>query len=135
MVSELATNITHSHDLGFAIVQRYADSSSLVHEHNIVFAIEELGIGIEQSLKRDGSPVDPSLLRQLHQGSDYILQALQLGLTSRPSSARTGSAVGGIGLYRVREIVKEWHGSLTIRSYQSKIRISSTGQIIRLDEL
>jgi hypothetical protein len=116
MLSEIATNVVHSRDRGFATIQRYRRGPS--HRSSLVaFAVGDLGIGIEASLRRrPGRPLDPGL----HTGSDYIHHALRLGVTSRGS-------IGGMGLYQVQKLVEEWNGVLIIRSRRSVVRAGADG--------
>lgn len=129
MLSEIAQNVVHSLDQGFAIVQRYRASggSGFMQSYRVMICVVDLGIGIESSLRRSR---DSQLLNSgasLISGSDYIIKALDLGVTSRNSA-------GGIGLYQVRNLVHDWRGTLTIRSQRSRVQIS-TDRITRTDDL
>lgn len=116
LLSEIGQNVIHSEDQGFAIIQRYKKPYSLNIElaSEIRIGIADLGIGIEESLCRR----TPSLLDRFNEGSDFILHALEQGTSGHPS-------VRGLGLYRVRSLVKRWQGSLTIRSFSSSIHIEN----------
>lgn len=117
MLSEIASNVVHSRDQGFAAMQRYRDDTRQFGSR-VTMAVGDSGIGIEASLRakaRTGSR--PT---RLTSGSDYILHALELGVTSRDST-------GGVGLYRVKGLVEEWRGSLIIRSGRSMARVSAEG--------
>jgi len=76
MMSEIASNVSHSHDQGFAVIQRYQDSGVRRDGSRIVMAISDLGIGIEASLRN--KPVYASGVPLAHPitGADYILHAL-----------------------------------------------------------
>jgi hypothetical protein len=123
MLSEITQNVVHSLDEGFAIVQRYRTSgnSSLIQNYRVMISVVDLGIGIENSLRRSQTQ------QLLDSGSDYIIKALELGVTSRASA-------GGIGLYQVRRLVQEWQGTMTIRSQRSRVQIQANG-IICTDDL
>ncbi len=113
MLSELASNIVHSNDRGFAIIQRYTSTSSLLPGSIISVAIADLGIGIEASLKcysRHGHA------GKLQTGSDYILHALKLGVSSRDT-------VAGTGLYQIKQQILEASGTLVIRSQGSEVTL------------
>lgn len=128
MLSELASNVAHSEDRGFAIMQRYAtgnagnvvsasgsSGSSGRPGSRVTLAIADLGIGIEASLRRQPHVLPPALRGRT--GADYILHALELGVTSRED-------VAGTGLFQIRQWVQEWFGTLTIRSQRSRVTIS-----------
>lgn len=98
-----------------------------MQSYRVMICVVDLGIGIESSLRRSR---DSQLLNSgasLISGSDYIIKALDLGVTSRNSA-------GGIGLYQVRNLVHDWRGTLAIRSQRSRVQIS-TDQITRTDDL
>jgi len=114
ILSEVGQNITHSEDFGYAVIQRYkqqgtsdSDSASEIH-----IAVADLGIGIEESLVRR----HPELKHAFQQGSQYIEHAFRQGV-----SGQLGKR--GIGLDRVIALVRQWHGSLFVRSGQSSVRI------------
>jgi hypothetical protein len=116
MLSEVTSNITHSLDRGFATIQHYRGGGG--RGGRVSMAVGDLGIGIEASLRsKSSSHRAPPGLR-LKTGSDYILHALKLGVTSR-------NTVAGTGLYRVRGLVEEWHGRLVIRSRRSVVQIQA----------
>ncbi len=114
LLSEIGQNIVHSEDVGYAIVQRYkqpySENAELASEIHV--AIADLGIGIQASLLHNNS----SLKTKFEQGSDFILHALEQGVSGRAETR-------GIGLYQVRELVRKWQGTLTIRSDTSSLHI------------
>lgn len=113
MLSELASNIVHSEDQGFVIMQRYSAGSPARPGSRVTIAIADLGIGIEASLRRR---LHPQAIVRLRDGADYILHALELGVTSRQD-------VAGTGLFQIRQWIEEWSGTLTIRSQRSRVTI------------
>lgn len=127
ILSEITQNVVHSLDRGFAVVQRYR-TSGLVPGYRVMIGVVDLGIGIETSLRRGGGA---QLMNDhgtpLASGSDYILKALDLGVSSRASA-------GGIGLNKVRRLVEKWQGALTIRSQRSSVHITSSS-VTRVDDL
>lgn len=123
MFSEIATNVAHSRDQGFALMQRYRGDTRQLGSR-VTIAVGDLGIGVEASLRATARA--RSNLPRLASGSDYILHALELGVTSRHNA-------GGMGLYQVRGLVDEWRGSLVIRSGRSMARISAEGTETRDD--
>lgn len=106
LVSELATNVVHSRDTGYMVVQSYDRKWA---ESRVDIAITDAGIGIEGSL-RGRLPLPPS------SGSGYILQALQEGVSGQKERR-------GIGLSEVRKVVAQWRGALIIRSGASRVDI------------
>jgi hypothetical protein len=78
--------------------------------------VGDLGIGIEESLGQQGARLGLAHGEAPPVGADAILRALQLGVTSRGD-------VGGVGLHLVNTLVKEWRGTLAIRSKQSSVRL------------
>lgn len=128
MLSEITQNVVHSLDQGFAIVQRYRTSgSALLQNYRVMISVVDLGVGIEGSLRRSAVPLLLDSGAPLVSGSDYILKALEIGVTSRASG-------GGLGLHQVRSLVQEWHGTLTIRSGRSRVQFIS-GRLTRADDL
>jgi hypothetical protein len=119
MFSEIAQNVVHSLDLGFAIVQRYRGNTnpSFGLGYRVIINVSDLGIGIEGSLGGSDSCLMRAVRSQLTSGSDYILKALELGVTSRRTA-------GGMGLHQVHNIVNEWEGTLSIRSSRSLVQIA-----------
>ena len=111
MLAELASNIAHSQDSGFAIIQRYRDSGYYPNGSRVHLAIADLGIGIEASLRRAAHSVH---LPPNTKGSAYIHYALQFGSTSR-------GGVAGAGLPMVKTHVQNWSGTLEIRSDHSML--------------
>ncbi len=116
LLSEIGQNIVHSEDQGFAVIQRYKKpySHDLEFASEINIGIADLGIGIEESLCR----YTPDLRDRFGMGSDFIWHALEQGTSGQPS-------VRGLGLFRVRGLVKKWQGSLTIRSFSSSVHIEN----------
>jgi len=47
MLGEIAENIKHSQDRGFAIIQRYNGRGRSGNTSEVVIAVSDLGIGIE----------------------------------------------------------------------------------------
>jgi hypothetical protein len=129
MLSEIAQNVVHSSDLGFAIVQRYRENPSAVANmgYRVIISVTDLGIGIEGSLGSSQSHLTYAARARLLSGSDYILKALELGVTSRKTA-------GGMGLHQVRSIVNEWNGTLSIRSRRSFVQIAGD-TVTRQDDL
>lgn len=129
MLSEIGQNVVHSSDLGLAIVQRYRENANAVAGmgYRVIISVTDLGIGIEGSLGSSQSQLTDRIRAQLTSGSDYILKALELGVTSRRSA-------GGMGLHQVQKIVHEWDGTLTIRSRRSSVQIAGDA-ITRRDDL
>lgn len=126
MLLEIAENIGHSRDHGFVLIQRYDGRIRPHPGSEIVIAVADLGIGIEQSLtSRAVHP--PVKVGRAAQGSDYISYALLQGVSSR-------SEVAGLGLWRVQQIVKDWHGELVIRSTGSMVHVTDNSCITE-DEL
>ncbi|MDP9469085.1 MAG: hypothetical protein M3Q71_00240 [Chloroflexota bacterium] len=115
ILSEIASNVTHSLDQGFAVIQRYRDPRRSPAGSRVTIAVADLGIGIETSLRRKRARIGLDGPGALQSGSGAILQAFQLGVTGRDT-------IGGLGLARVQSIIEEWRGSLTIRTHQSAVR-------------
>lgn len=127
VLSEIASNVVHSQDQGFAIIQHYREPGQGDSGGRVTIAVADLGIGIEASLRTrlvQGSHRRGSFAPA---GSKAILHALDLGVTSRDT-------VGGLGLTRVRSIVDEWQGSLLIRSLDAAVHIDA-GQVTVQDAL
>jgi hypothetical protein len=120
ILSEITSNVTHSLDRGFAVIQRYRDKDVGTLGSQVTIAVGDLGIGIEASLRKKGISHSNISSNWQGTGSDYILAAMQLGVTSR-------STVGGMGLYQVSTLVHDWQGSLAIRSRRSRVRIAADG--------
>lgn len=118
VLSEIATNIVHSVDRGFVVIQRYRDSDAGAFGSQVAIAVGDLGIGVETSLRRKRSLTRLGDDRSPASGSDYILHALELGVTSRDT-------IGGMGLYRVKTIAADWQGTLAVRTARSAVRISA----------
>ncbi len=115
MLAELASNIVHSNDQGFAIIQRYTGTRSSFSGSTVIIAIADLGIGIEASLRCHSKKVCTD---ELHRGSDYILHALKLGISSR-------NTVAGIGLFQIQQQILDASGTLAIRSQHSQVVIDN----------
>jgi hypothetical protein len=120
MLTEITSNVVHSQDRGFVAIQRYRSSDRSHVGSRVTIAVGDLGIGIHGSLHRKFATSPLASEVPLVTGSDYILHALQLGVTGRPT-------IGGMGLYQVRRLVEEWQGSLVVRSFGSMIEISDRG--------
>src|SRR5579859_4304087 len=118
LFSEVAENIVHREDVGYAIIQRYSDS--LTGGSRVHIGISDLGIGIQESLCRQ----NPGLKEAFQEGSKYILHALNLGVTG-------GNTIRGVGLANVKKTVAGEKGVLTIRTMRSKIRFQEDGAIIQ----
>ncbi len=123
MLSELASNIVHSDDQGFAIIQRYTGTASPFSGSTISIAIADLGIGIEASLRHRGTA---GRTKVLGTGSDYILHALQLGVSSR-------EMIAGTGLYQIKQQIQEASGTLVIRSQRSEVALDGSTHRVRDD--
>lgn len=120
MFSEIASNVVHSGDQGFAVMQRYRESGARRDGSRVVIAITDSGIGIEASLRNKPAERIDQPTVGLSQGSHYLLHALQLGVTGR-------GTVGGLGLSQVKGLVQQWDGLLEIRSQRSSIRLDIDG--------
>lgn len=122
ILAEIASNIIHSKDCGFATIQRYQepgfDDASRVH-----VAITDLGIGIQESL----CTKHVELKDKWAVGSEYILHAFKAGVTSRLTA-------GGNGLLLVKKIVQDGQGTLVVRSRCSLVRFNDT-RVAHLDDL
>lgn len=117
LFSEIAANIPHSHDSGYAIVQRYPKTNT-VH-----MGIADLGIGFQENLKNHVECTSFS------KGSDFIKHILlNGGITSRNGD-------GGMGLYTVNQIVQNGQGVLTIRSGSSIVQIYQNDHLTFFDDL
>lgn len=112
LISEISSNVTHSLDHGFAVMQRYRDGTRM--GSIVVIAIADLGIGIKASLNSKPQGLILHNTRTPLAGSEFILHALDLGVTSR-------AEIGGLGLPRVKTIVEDCQGSLRIRSFSSEV--------------
>lgn len=112
MLTETASNVAHSHDHGFVVIQHHRGQTG----DRVTIAVGDLGIGIEDSLSQQGARLELASGEPPPVGADAILQALELGVTGRGD-------VGGVGLHLVKSIVEQWHGTLAIRSKKSSVRI------------
>lgn len=113
VLSEIAQNIIHSRDKGFAVIQRYKQSYTLDIEYasEICIGIADLGIGIKESL----CEFHPELRDKFQLGSDFIQYAMEPGTSGQ-------LRVRGLGLAHVRDLARKWHGALTIRSFGSTVQ-------------
>jgi hypothetical protein len=111
MLSEVSGNVIHSLDRGFAAMQRYKDGA---RGGRVVISVGDLGIGIRESLTR--KPSFNGTNSRLKNGSDFILEAMKMGVSSRDT-------VAGTGLSHVRNLVEGWKGSLRIRSCRAAVWI------------
>lgn len=117
LFSEIAANIPHSRDSGYAIVQRYPKTNT-VH-----MGIADLGVGFQENLRNHAQCAGFS------RGSDFIKHILlKGGVTSRDGD-------GGMGLYTVNQIVQNGEGVLTIRSGSSIVQIYQNDDLIFFDNL
>ncbi len=117
LFSEIAANIPHSQDSGYAIVQRYPKSNT------IHMGIADLGIGFQENLKDHEQCVGFS------KGSDFIMHILlNGGITSRNGD-------GGMGLFTVNQKVQNGEGVLTVRSGTSIVQIYQHDNPIFFDDL
>lgn len=117
LFSEIAQNIPHSGDTGFAVVQRYPQSNT-VH-----IGIADLGVGFQENLKHH------ELCATYTRGSEFIIHTLREGgLTSRDGA-------GGMGLYTVNKIVRNGEGVLTIRSGRSIVQMNQNDEPHAFDDL
>jgi len=112
ILSEIASNVVHSQDEGFVVIQRYRDGRNFSCGSRVTVTIADIGIGIEKALQHSHSSIKRDDNCELYSGSDYIHHALRLGVTSRDT-------VAGMGLPQVKNIVEDWRGTLTIRSSRS----------------
>lgn len=123
ILSELGSNIVHSEDYGYIHLQRYGRTQG---GSRLVIAVNDLGIGIRQSLARVNR-VNPDM-----PDSDCIEHALQRHVTGTREAR-------GIGLDEVRRIVVEnrHFSTLSIRSGRGILSIDSrvSGCIKKRDDL
>jgi hypothetical protein len=120
ILSEIAHNIVHSHDQGFAVIQRYQDSTMGPMGSRVVIAVADLGLGIEATLRAKSRPHGPVKDQASWSGSDYIRYALTHGVSS-PDRLR------GTGLTQVKSIVGRWSGSMVVRSFRSRVGFEPEG--------
>ena len=125
LVAELGSNITHSQDSGYLLVQSYADR--LDERWRVSIAIGDCGIGIERSLRTRRSILQ-TYKSQLKSGSDFIALSLREGITSLRSKR-------GVGLPLVKNTVRDWKGSLSIRSQGSRLTLPFTAPLVAHDDL
>jgi signal transduction histidine kinase len=123
VLTAIAENIVHSRDRGFATIQRYTDRTNRPSGSLITIAVGDLGIGIERSLRNKRRFRRSTNSRRLRTGSDYILCALELGVTSR-------NTVAGMGLHQVKHIVEDWRGTLSLRSRSSLVHFEDESVIV-----
>lgn len=104
LLSEVAQNVTHSGNQGYALMQLYkAGNGRRVH-----IAVGDTGRGIPNSLR--------SKYPQIGHPSDYLKRSLDSGITSRDFG-------NGLGLYQVQHLVRNGGGTLTIRSDTAMLQI------------
>ena len=107
VVAELCHNILdHSENWGYLIAQRYLDSR--VGKKYVVIGVGDLGIGIKKSLS----------VRYKSGGWSHG-QAIRNSLQKHFSRDSTR----GLGLYIVNQICNRYHGSLHIRSGDTRVYI------------
>lgn len=117
LFSEIAANIPHSRDNGYAIVQRYPKTNT-VH-----MGIADLGVGFQENLMHHRQ------CTTFTRGSEFIKHILlKGGITSRDGD-------GGMGLYTVNQIVQNGEGVLTIRSGSSIVQLYQNDDLIFFDDL
>ncbi len=122
MLSELGENIVHSNDYGYLFLQRYR-STEYAGGTRLVIAINDLGIGIRQSLIRT------TLIRSDMTDSDCIELALQHRITGTNQNR-------GIGLEEVRRLAVQSakYTELRIRSGTGALIIEQN-QVRKEDQL
>jgi hypothetical protein len=117
LFSEIASNIPHSGDNGYAVIQRYPKNNT-VH-----IGIADLGVGFRENLMHH------ELCAGYARGSEFIIHTLREGgLTSRDGE-------GGMGLYTVNRIVRNGEGVLTIRSGTSIVQMYQNDEPHAFDDL
>lgn len=123
ILSEIAQNVVHSADTGYAIIQKYFILSAQTHRVHI--AVSDLGKGIQASL------LERYKVQQLkcRTEADYILRALDRKFSSRPLNE------GGLGLPHVRLRVDANQGVLIIRSGRSLVHIEGGKVIVQQNDL
>lgn len=105
IVSELCYNIIdHSKDEGLVAVQRYQRKSD--EKRFVIIGVGDLGVGIKESL---GQRYDVSQWSHL----EAIIQALKKEFSALPNR--------GLGLYMVSKIIKDYAGTLHIRSGDARL--------------
>jgi ABC-type transporter Mla MlaB component len=105
IISELCHNIRdHSQDEGFVAVQRYQRRAD--GKRYVVIGVGDLGVGIRASL---GRRIDISSLNHL----DAIIHALKKDTSAYPER--------GLGLYMVSKIMRDYAGTLHIRSGNARL--------------
>lgn len=120
MLSELGENITHSNDYGYLFLQKYRKYNG---GSRLVIAINDLGIGIRQSLSR-ANIIGPEMT-----DSACIEMALQHRITGTKQNR-------GIGLEEVRRLALQSakYSQLRIRSDSGALTIEQN-QIHKEDQL
>lgn len=83
LISEISSNVTHSLDQGFAVIQRYGNRTNTGQGSSVTIAVADLGIGIQASLNSKTHDSELHNTRTRLTGSGFILRALDLGVTSR----------------------------------------------------
>jgi len=115
--SEILTNIVHSEDDGYALIQSYQDNAET--GKRVELAVGDPGIGIQASLLSNQQIVEEAARKKWVKGSNFILYALAEGISSKVDISNAGR---GVGLTVVRQKVGEWEqGLLRIRSGNSMI--------------
>ena len=118
--SEILTNIVHSQDEGYALIQSYRDHPET--GRRVELAVGDLGIGIQKSLLSNEMIANHVVKYSLVRGSDFILHSLEEGVSSRSDWTENGR---GLGLSMVSQKVGQWEqGVLRIRSGSSVVELA-----------
>jgi signal transduction histidine kinase len=118
--SEILTNVVHSEDDGYALIQSYEDNPDT--GMRVEIAVGDAGIGIQASLLSNEQIATEAAHRQWKKGSDFISYSLVEGVSAKASWADTGR---GMGLTLVHQKVGNWEqGMLRIRSGGSMVELS-----------
>lgn len=107
MLSELVNNIRHSRERGYVVVQKYRRRTGV---DEVVIAVGDLGDGIRTRLSQMHQ------IDRLPEDSDYIRRALRI---------YRDHAHCGKGLARVEDLVRQWDGTLVVRSGCARVTIAS----------
>ncbi len=124
LTSEIAQNVLHAEQPGYVMMQSWMDAKDV--ERTVEISIIDFGIGIEQSLRNKGE-LPTSGSNDPIGGSAFLKHALLEGVSSMGEDR-------GMGLFTVDRLVRKWHGSLELRSYNSMLRVIG-GEAIARDEL
>lgn len=117
--TEILTNIVHSQDEGYALIQSYRDHPET--GRRVELAVGDLGIGIQKSLLSNEMIANHVVNYSLVRGSDFILHSLKEGVSSRSDWTENGR---GLGLSLVSQKVGQWEqGVLRIRSSSSVVEL------------